>query len=397
MPSVKAPKYRHHKASGQAVVTIGGRDYYLGPHGSHESIQKYAALVAEATLNGGIIVPKKDQRPTVADVITAYMAYLTAQRGEGDTTAYTVRRATRELGALYGAKAAADFGPQDLLVIQHELATAGLCRPQVNRLVREARRMFRWAVSRGMVEPAVWTALQSIEGLRKGRTTAPEGRKVLPVDEATVEATLPFLTRPVRGLVRLLLATGARPGELVGLRALDLDTSGPVWCHRPAEHKTALHGHERVIWFGPRAQEVLREFMSRRPVNEPLFSPKDHMTEKHERASVHRRENQAPTPRQTDRTVGDRYAPGDLTRAIHRAVAAANHARERELGRPLEAQERVPDWHVYQLRHTFATRVRSEFDIEASRVALGHRDAGITLTYAEADARLAASVAARLG
>ena len=28
------PKYRKHKASGQAVVTLNGRDHYLGPHGT---------------------------------------------------------------------------------------------------------------------------------------------------------------------------------------------------------------------------------------------------------------------------------------------------------------------------------------------------------------------------
>lgn len=31
------PRYRLHRASGQAVVTIGGRDHYLGPFGSDAS------------------------------------------------------------------------------------------------------------------------------------------------------------------------------------------------------------------------------------------------------------------------------------------------------------------------------------------------------------------------
>ena len=28
------PKYRKHRASGQAVVALDGQDFYLGPHGS---------------------------------------------------------------------------------------------------------------------------------------------------------------------------------------------------------------------------------------------------------------------------------------------------------------------------------------------------------------------------
>lgn len=30
----RIPKYHLHKASGRAVVTLSGRDYYLGRHGS---------------------------------------------------------------------------------------------------------------------------------------------------------------------------------------------------------------------------------------------------------------------------------------------------------------------------------------------------------------------------
>jgi hypothetical protein len=29
----RLPKYRKHKATGQAVVTLNGSDCYLGPHG----------------------------------------------------------------------------------------------------------------------------------------------------------------------------------------------------------------------------------------------------------------------------------------------------------------------------------------------------------------------------
>jgi hypothetical protein len=44
MPRLKKgdpPSYRHHKPSGQAIVTIDGHDYYLGKHGTPASRQKY--------------------------------------------------------------------------------------------------------------------------------------------------------------------------------------------------------------------------------------------------------------------------------------------------------------------------------------------------------------------
>ncbi len=45
--STKLPKYALHKASGQARVTLGDRDHYLGKHGSPESLELYDRLVAE--------------------------------------------------------------------------------------------------------------------------------------------------------------------------------------------------------------------------------------------------------------------------------------------------------------------------------------------------------------
>jgi hypothetical protein len=43
----KVPLYRLHKASGQAVVTLNGRDHYLGPHGSAESQEAYRRVLQE--------------------------------------------------------------------------------------------------------------------------------------------------------------------------------------------------------------------------------------------------------------------------------------------------------------------------------------------------------------
>ena len=43
-PSI--PKYRRRRASGQAVVTLGGKDHYLGPHGSKASQREYDRRMA---------------------------------------------------------------------------------------------------------------------------------------------------------------------------------------------------------------------------------------------------------------------------------------------------------------------------------------------------------------
>ncbi len=43
----KLPKYQLHKDSGQARVSLGGRDIYLGPYDSDESRERYQRLIAE--------------------------------------------------------------------------------------------------------------------------------------------------------------------------------------------------------------------------------------------------------------------------------------------------------------------------------------------------------------
>jgi len=50
-PRIPNPKYRVH-VSGHAFVRLGGKDFYLGPHGSPESYSRYHALLAEYNANG---------------------------------------------------------------------------------------------------------------------------------------------------------------------------------------------------------------------------------------------------------------------------------------------------------------------------------------------------------
>ncbi len=40
----KPPCYRIHKQTGQAVITLDGRDHYLGTHGSATSGEHYARV-----------------------------------------------------------------------------------------------------------------------------------------------------------------------------------------------------------------------------------------------------------------------------------------------------------------------------------------------------------------
>lgn len=72
--STRVPKYRRHKAKGLAVVTLGGRDHYLGKYGSDESREAYRRLIAEWMLGGGkhLVDPVA---VSVAEVLVAYLKF----------------------------------------------------------------------------------------------------------------------------------------------------------------------------------------------------------------------------------------------------------------------------------------------------------------------------------
>ena len=100
---------------------------------------------------------------------------------------------------------------------------------------------------------------------------------------------------------------------------------------------------------------------------------------------------------QADAAVGDRYNTEAYRRAVTYGIKAANKALAEKLGRPLEPGEGVPDWTPHQLRHSAATRLRKDHDIEAARLVLGHTSAAVTEIYAEIDKAKARQIRAEAG
>jgi integrase len=183
-------------------------------------------------------------------------------------------------------------------------------------------------------------------------------------------------------MVELQRLTGMRPGEVVIMRACELDCTSLPWVYRPSRHKTEHHDHERVIYLGPRARNVLASFLEDGRTGY-LFSPR----EAEEARNAKRRMAKTGDRTQRRRKAGrkrpwrDHYDTSTYRRAIQRACEKAG----------------VPSWHPHQLRHNAATRLREEFGIEAARVVLGHRSAAVTEIYAELDRETAARVMAQVG
>ena len=238
-----------------------------------------------------------------------------------------------------------------------------------------------------------------MQRLRKNKPGMRAGRKVEPVDRATVDATLPLLSQPVAGLVELMWWTGARPSELFFLRPCDIDRSGSVWTAGLVEHKTANKGMRRTLLFGAQSQAVLQSFLLR-PESSPLFSPRDAVDEMQRKKRGNRKTPLYPSHaaryrrqrvERPDRIVGEVYTADAFRKAVQRAVTAANRERKAKGLDPIQS------WSPYQLRHAAATRIRKDHGIEAARVLLGHSSATMTEVYAEADMLAAAKVVEAAG
>jgi len=353
----------------RAYVSLNGERHYLGHHGTPEAEEAYHRALAEWIARGRRPAPPKPQEATLTECADVFLDHLAERYRSHPRSRDRAKYAIEALIPLYGRMPASQFDASHLRTIREGMIAAGLARTVINSRIREIVRMLKFCVSVGMCPPDAHAKARTLEPLQRGRSAAREMEPVRPVPRADVDAVLAHVNRSVAAMIRLQLLTGARPGEVCGLRREDIDTSGAVWIAELKDHKNKWRGNTRALYFGPNAQRILKEFFVMRRPGEYLFQPRDHFREIHEAARRPRRPNQKATPTLTDRTVGDRYEPGAYANAIKRACKAAG----------------VTRWTPHRLRHTAATELRKEYGVEVARAVLGHACLAATEIYAEAD------------
>lgn len=399
--SSKIPAYRRHKASGQAVVTLGGRDFYLGDWKSAASKAEYQRRIREWNAGGGVN-PADAAGLTIVELLAAFKrhakTYYVDADGRPNTEAANYATLMQRLGKAYGRTLAAEFGPLRLKAFRQSLIDEGLSRGHVNHSINRVRHIFKWAVENELTPAATIDALRCVAGLRYGKSDAKETEPIRPVPAAYVDAVLPYVAPQVAAMIDLQRVTGMRSGEVCRMRGTDLNMAGSVWTYAPERHKTMYRGHSRVVYLGPKAQEILRPWL-RTDLQAHLFSPAQ--AEQHRRTVQHaarktplscgNRPGTNRVPRQRQKQPGDAYTTGSYLRAVKYGIGKCNRQRVEQ------GLLEIPSWHPHQLRHNAATYFRREHGLEVARVLLGHKHAAITEVYAEADRDRAVEVVAKIG
>ncbi len=166
-PSLQIPRYRLHRPSGRAVVTLNGRDCYLGVHGTAASRAEYDRLLHEWLANGRRVPDRGDNSPsiTVDQLLVAYWNQAKdwyRKNGQPTSHAHNVQDAMRPLHKSYGLTPVDLFGPLALKGIRETFIERGLCRSSVNKHIGTIKRIFRWGTENELVPSSVFQALQAV-------------------------------------------------------------------------------------------------------------------------------------------------------------------------------------------------------------------------------------------
>lgn len=383
---MKIPKLSHHKATNRAYARVKGRCVYFGPWGTPQAEEGYRRLVAELVSAGGSA--RTPARPHVASVGEALAGYEAAMRDlwgdglRGRQHAERLRYGLMVVRELYARLPLVKFGVPQLEACRADMVRRGWTRAYINRQVNIIRRAWRWLCARDIAEPSTVERMAALEHLHAGTSPAPEGKGTAPPPADHVERVIVRLqrTNPVlAAAVRVQAASGARTGELLSMTLAQIDRGGPVWVYRPARHKNAHRGKQRIIPLLPEAVAALQPLLEGLEPNAVIFDPR--------KAVAHARQCRTANPPGWRRRApaGDPRPARDHYTAVSYAQCIARACRA----------EGLPVWRPYSLRHLAATRFEALVGPEAARRLLGHATLKMTAHYVHADVMRAAEELAR--
>lgn len=247
-------------------------------------------------------------------------------------------------------------------------------RTSVRKIVNFVRRAFTWGAreARYGISWEQVAAMKAVSAPKPGRVR--EANVVMPAKESDWRAVVDASPPQLAAILGLLWWTGARPNELLSLRAGDIQREGvltipkvapvrlgEVWAAQ-VRSKVSRLGHVRCLMFGPRSQLILTPILAGLKPKDLLFTPAKAL-------------DREPGER-TSKRLREAYSPSALSHAVKYAC--------RRAGVSITA---------YGIRHAVSERIQAAMGRDAEAALLGHGGASITARYAGLDSTLAVKVA----
>lgn len=407
MPKVALPKFRVHAARRQFCVDVPrvgqrAQRVYLGrdeaaARAEYDRIVmpmlhgRPPALEVKADANKEAPAPAKVVR--VVKVLADYIRYLRAR--QPTTHGHYVHEdhvgpMARLVRDVIGFEEAATLKSTQIEKAFDAMVRQGWALATIRKRTLAFRNVIKRAVKDEVLPERVIAAFDLADRVDECTKGVKQALKRRPADLADVRRTQEHCTQSVRDMIELMVVTGCRPTEVFRMRAVDIDTAGPVWKYTPVTHKTQHHGKTRVIYIGPKGQQVLARYFGRGRVDLPVFSPK--LSEVERREAMH-------AARTTRLSCGNR--PGTHRKASpERTPGTAWNGSS--FGHAIEAaQTRAgieTKWCAYQIRHLSLTAFRAAGSLDATAVLAGHSSTKITdEIYAQRDEAKALELVARVG
>jgi integrase len=176
----------------------------------------------------------KARRSAAADGFEGFVSRFVEMyaRPKNRSAGETERLLRREFVSAWGNRPIGEIGKHDVLSVLD-----GLMRVEkhttANRSLAAIRKLFNWAVERGMLEQSPCT------GIRAPAKSVKRERVLTDNELAIVWASARQMGYPYGHLVHLLLLTAQRLGEVAGMRWADIDRESAMWSLSGEQTKSA--------------------------------------------------------------------------------------------------------------------------------------------------------------
>lgn len=259
-----AERVRRNEDAAPLAIVAAARALQQTPASSVTSVPAKAPTAAgpgRVSLDDSAMppVPLFDTRPivrnvtpaSVAEVFDRWRADALAARKDGGES---VRRSmNKDVLPTLGDSVANTVGRNQIIAVLERIVERGSAR-QAGCVLADLRQMFRWATQSGFVEADPTATLRKADF-----GGAPQARRRRLTDDEVGELASKMrgarLARHIRHAIWLMLATGARIGEIAHARWQDIDLEARTWTI-PAEHSHS--GRDHVV---PLSGFAVRHFL----------------------------------------------------------------------------------------------------------------------------------------